>query len=101
MNQKQIQQLMKEAQKMQSQVGKAQEEVEKKEFSFSAGGGAVELIMSGKKEVIKLNIKPEVIDPEDKEMLEDLITLAITNVIAQIETELESSVGSITGGLPF
>lgn len=101
MNQAQLQKMMKQAQQMQKQVENAQSELAAKEYSATAGGGAVEITMTGAKEVLKVNIKQEVIDPEDKEMLEEMVAIAITTVLKDIETEQESALGSITGGLPF
>ncbi len=101
MNQKQIQQMMKQAQKMQNDVKSLQDELAATEYTETVGGGAVEIVMNGGKEIKAVNIKEEVIDPEDKEMLEELIMLAVNNVIAKIDQEADSKVGAITGGLPF
>ncbi|WOO88102.1 YbaB/EbfC family nucleoid-associated protein [Mollicutes bacterium LVI A0039] len=101
MNQKQIQQMMKQAQKMQNDVKSLQEELAATEYTETVGGGAVEIVMNGSKTVKSISIKEEVIDPEDKEMLEELVMLAVNNVIAKIDAEADSKVGAITGGLPF
>lgn len=101
MNQKQIQQMMKKAQKMQNDVKSLQQELAAAEYSETVGGGAVEIVMNGAKQIKSVNIKEEVIDPEDKEMLEELIMLAVNTVIAKIDKEADDKVGSITGGLPF
>ncbi len=101
MNQKQIQQMMKQAQKMQNDVKKLQDELSTKEYSETVGGGAIEIVMDGSKNVKSVNLKEDVIDPDDKEMLEELIMLAVNNVIAKIDAEADEKVGSITGGLPF
>ncbi len=101
MNIKQIQQMMKQAQKMQSDLKSIQEELEQKEYQVSSGGGAVEVKMTGDKKLVSINIKEEVIDPDDKEMLEDMIALAINNAIDEITKESEEKLGSVTGGLPF
>ncbi len=101
MNQKQIQQMMKQAQKMQNDVKSLQEELAAKEYTETVGGGAVEVVMNGNKVISSINIKEEVIDPEDKEMLEELIMLAVNTVITKIDQEADEKVGSITGGLSF
>ncbi len=101
MNQKQIQQMMKQAQKMQNDVKSLQEELAATEYSEPVGGGAVEIVMDGSKTVKSVNIKEEVIDADDKEMLEELVMLAVNNVIAKIDQEADSKVGAITGRLPF
>ncbi len=101
MNQKQIQQMMKQAQKMQNDVQKLQEEIKAKEYTETVGGGAIEIVMDGSKQLKSINIKEEVIDPDDKEMLEELIMLAVNNIIVKIDKEADEKVGAITGGLPF
>lgn len=86
-----MQQLMRQAQKMQQDMQRARAELDEREFTSSVGGGMVELTMLGNKTVKSLSIKPEVIDPDDKEMLEDLIVSAFNDVIAKIEiTEKET-----------
>ena len=78
-----LNQLMKEAKKMQSDMEKSQEELAEKEFVASAGGEAITVKVSGKKEIKEIKIKPEVVDPDDVEMLEDLITTCINNALKQ------------------
>lgn len=90
---------MKQAQKMQEDLARLTEEIEAQEFTATAGGGAVEITATGKKEIKSLNIKPEVIDPEDKEMLEDMIIAAVNEVIRKIEDTTNEQMESITGGL--
>ncbi len=92
--------MMKQVQKMQADMQKAQEELEQKEYTSSVGGGAVEITMTGKKEVVSVKIKPEVVDPEDVEMLEDLISAAVGEVISKIETDSNETMGAITGSMP-
>jgi nucleoid-associated protein EbfC len=92
-------QMLKQAQKMQEEMAKVQEELQNTEFKASSGGGAVEVIISGNKQIKSLNIKPEVIDPEDKEMLEDLIIAAVNDCLAQIEKKSEEQMSKSTGGL--
>lgn len=78
-------QLMKQAQKMQEELAKAKEEIENTQFKGSAGGGMVECIMSGKKELLSLNYKKEVVDPDDIEMLEDLTISAVNDALRAIK----------------
>lgn len=91
--------LMKQAQRMQKQMEEQQKELEEKEFTASAGGGAVEVIISGKKEIKKVSLKPEVVDPDDIEMLEDLVMAATNEAIRQVEEYSQESMAKITGGL--
>ena len=88
-----LNQLMKEAKKMQSDMEKSQEELAEKEFEASAGGEAVKVKVSGRKEIKELKIKPEVLDPEDVEMLEDLITTCVNNALKQVDDSLAASLG--------
>lgn len=91
--------LMKQAQKMQRQMEEATKELEETEVSASAGGGAVEVTVSGKKEVVKVKLKEEVVDPDDIEMLEDLIMAATNEALRKIEEISSNSMSKITGGL--
>lgn len=91
--------LMKQAQRMQKQMEESQKELETKEFTASAGGGAVEVTVTGKKEVLRVKLKPEVVDPEDIEMLEDLITAATNEAFRQMEEESSQAMSKLTGGL--
>ena len=92
-------QVIRQAQKMQEDMAAFQEEFSTKEFNASVGGGAVEITMNGAREVLSVKIKPEVIDPEDPEMLEDLIASAVNEVLKNIETENNDGMGKITGGM--
>ncbi len=91
--------LMKQAQRMQRQMEESQKELETKEFSATAGGGAVSVTVTGKKEVVKVNLDKEAIDPEDKEMLEDLIMAAVNEALRKAEEENEAMMGKMSGGL--
>ncbi|KUO76741.1 MAG: hypothetical protein APF77_12665 [Clostridia bacterium BRH_c25] len=91
--------MMKQVQKMQKDMAKLQEEVEQRTVEASAGGGAVTVVASGKKEIISIAIKPEVIDPDDAEMLQDLITAAVNEAIRQADEMLSKEMSKITGGL--
>ncbi len=92
-----MQQLMRQAQKMQQDMQRARAELDEREFTSSVGGGMVELTMFGNKTVKSLSIKPEVIDPDDKEMLEDLIVSAFNDVIAKIEIAEKETMPSMPG----
>lgn len=97
--------LMKQAQRMQRQMEEGQKELETKEFTAKAGGGAVEVTVTGKKEITKVKLTEEVVDPEDIEMLEDLIVAAANEALRQADeanTELMSKMtGGLGGGFPF
>lgn len=91
--------LMKQAQKMQKQMEEAQKELEEQEITASAGGGAVEVTVSGKREITKVKLSEEVVDPEDIEMLEDLIMAAANEALRKVEEASQASMSKITGGL--
>jgi len=91
--------LMKQAQRMQRQMEEGQKELETKEFSASAGGGAVEAVVNGKKEVLKLKLSQEVVDPEDVEMLQDLVVAAVNEALRKAEDAGNELMGKMTGGL--
>ena len=91
--------LMKQAQKMQKQMEEATKELEEKEITAAAGGGAVEVTISGKREVTKVKLAEEVVDPDDIEMLEDLIMAATNEALRQSEEASQQSMSKITGGL--
>ncbi len=93
--------MIKQAQKMQAQITALQEEIENREFSSTAGGGAVEVVMTGKKEIKSLTIKPDVVDKDDVEMLQDLIISAFNDTVHKIEETSEQEMGAITGGVSF
>ncbi|MBR3280863.1 MAG: YbaB/EbfC family nucleoid-associated protein [Clostridia bacterium] len=94
-------QLLKQAQKMQNDMMKSQEEIEAKEFEVSSGGGAVTIVMNGKKLIKSIKIKPEVVDPDDVETLEDLILAAITEGNKKADSIVEQEMGkyNVPGGL--
>ncbi|MCI9547394.1 MAG: YbaB/EbfC family nucleoid-associated protein [Lachnospiraceae bacterium] len=91
--------LMKQAQKMQKQMEESQKELEAKEFTATAGGGAVEVTVSGKKEVTKVKLAEEAVDPDDVEMLEDLIMVAVNDAMRQVEETSQAAMSRLTGGL--
>lgn len=84
---------------MQKQMEEATKELEEKEITAAAGGGAVEVTVSGKKEVVKVKLAPEVVDPDDIEMLEDLIVAATNEALRQLEEYSQQSMAKITGGM--
>ncbi len=91
--------LMKQAQRMQRQMEQATQELEEAEVTATAGGGAVEVTVSGKKEITKVKLAEEVVDPDDIEMLEDLIMAATNEALRKIEELSQQSMNKITGGL--
>ena len=95
--------LMKQAQRMQRQMEENKKALEEKEFTASAGGGAVEVVVSGKKDLKSLTISPDAVDPDDVEMLQDMIIAAVNEAINQAETESDELMRGISSGLnlPF
>ncbi|NLD47509.1 MAG: YbaB/EbfC family nucleoid-associated protein [Clostridiaceae bacterium] len=91
--------LMKQAQKMQKDMEKLQEELQERTVEASSGGGAVTVIATGKKEIKEIKIKPEVIDPDDAEMLQDLILASVNEAIRKADEMVNSEMSKITGGL--
>lgn len=91
--------LMKQAQRMQRQMEENQKELETKEFTAKAGGGAVEVTVTGKKEITKVKLSEEVVDPDDIEMLEDLIMAATNEALRKMEAETQAVMSKLTGGL--
>lgn len=92
-------QMIKQAKKMQEQMAKMQEELQERIVEASAGGGAITAKVNGRQEVLEIKIKPEVIDPEDVEMLEDLILAVINDAIKQSQEMVSGEMSKITGGL--
>lgn len=93
-----LNQMMKQAKKMQQQLEQAKAEAEEKVISASAGGGAITLEMNGRQEVLSLTLKPEVVDPEDLDMLQDLIIAAVNDAIKTSQEMVSSEITKITGG---
>jgi DNA-binding YbaB/EbfC family protein len=89
--------MLKQAQKIQNEVTAVQEDIDKREFVASAGGGAVEIVMYGKKNIKSLSIKPEAVDPEDVAMLEDLVISAFNECMQNIDKVSEEEITKITG----
>jgi len=91
--------LVKQAQKMQKDMEKLQEELKDRTIETSAGGGAITVVATGKKEIKEIVIKPEVVDPDDVEMLQDLIVAAVNEAIRKADEMVNSEMNKITGGL--
>ena len=91
--------LMKQAQRMQRQMEESQKELETKEFTAKAGGGAVEVTVTGKKEVTKVILSPEVVDPDDIEMLQDLILISVNDAVKKAADDRTQKMGAVTGGI--
>ena len=91
--------LMKQAQKMQKQMEEAQANLESQEFTTTAGGGAVEVKVSGKKQLLSVKLDEEVVDPDDVEMLEDLIVAAVNEALTQVDQAAAGSMSKLTGGM--
>lgn len=91
--------MMKQVQKMQQDMQKMQEELEERQVEASAGGGAVTVIATGKKNIVSIKIKPEVVDEDDVEMLEDLVTAAVNEAIRNADEMVAKEMGKITGGM--
>ena len=94
-----MQKQLKQLQAMQAEMERTQEELAKKEITTTSGGGAVEVTLNGNKEITKLVIDKDVVDPDDVEMLQDLVIAAVNEAIRQMEDLAESEMNKITGGL--
>lgn len=92
-------QMLKQAQKMQEDMASLQEDLESREYTAVSGGGAVSVTVDGKHLIKSLKVNPEIIDPDDAEMLEDLITVAVNEAITNASKAAEDEMGAITGGL--
>ncbi len=91
--------LLKQAQQMQEKMARMQAELAAKTVEASAGGGMVKVVMNGKHEVVSVTIDPEVVDPQDVEMLEDLVAAAVTEAAGRVEEMVREEMSSITGGM--
>ena len=91
--------LMKQAQKMQKQMAEMQEALSEKTLEVSAGGGAVKVKINGEKQILDLIISPEAVDPDDVEMLQDLVRTAVNEAIRQMDDAVNSQMSQITGGM--
>ena len=94
-----MQKMMKQVQKMQADMARLQEELGGRTVESSAGGGVVKVVANGKQEVVSIEIKPEAVDPEDVEMLQDLILTAVNGALNQSREMVAGEMGKLTGGL--
>ena len=92
-------QIMKQAQMMQQKMAKLQEEASQQTAEATAGGGAVTAVVNGKNQILSLTINKEAVDPEDVEMLQDLIVAAVNEALTKVHAEMAEQMGKITGGL--
>ena len=91
--------MIRQAQQTQDEITTLQEDIENREFSATSGGGAVSVVVTGKKTIKSLTINKEVVDPEDVEMLQDLVISAINEAVNQVENTTETEMSKITGGV--
>jgi DNA-binding YbaB/EbfC family protein len=91
--------IMKQAQKMQAQIAKIQEELAQKTVEASAGGGMVSVVANGKQEIVSIKIEPEVVDPKDVEMLQDLVVAAVNEALRKAQEMIAEEMSKVTGGL--
>ena len=94
-----MQSMMQQAQRMQMNIARVQEELNNREFEASAGGGMVTATVTGAKELKSVHISPEVVDPDDIEMLEDLVTAAVNEALKTAEATVQEEMGKVTGGM--
>lgn len=94
-----MQKMMKQVQKMQADMAKMQEELGSRTVESTAGGGVVKVVANGKQEIVSVEIKPEAVDPEDVEMLQDLILTAVNGALKQSQEMVSREMGKLTGGL--
>jgi len=94
-----MQQLMRQAQKLQEQMSKTQEDLEVREYTAQAGGGMVTVVVTGKRELKSINIKPECVDPDDVDMLQDLILAAVNEALRVGEQAREAELGKLSPGM--
>ena len=92
-------QMMKQAQKMQQDLLKMQQEMETKEYEATAGGGVVTAVANGKRELLRITIDPEAVDPDDVEMLQDMVVAAANEALRKADAEQAASMSKLTGGL--
>ena len=95
-----MQNLMRQAQKMQEDMAAKQAELEEREYEISAGGGVVNVNINGKKEILSISISPDIVDPDDIETLEDILVAAVNEAIKRVEDTNSEEMAKITGGIP-
>jgi hypothetical protein len=91
--------MMKQVQKMQAQMAKMQEELSQRTVESTAGGGAVKVVANGKQEIVSIEIQPEAVDPEDVEMLQELVLTAVNDALNQVQEMMSREMGKLTGGM--
>ncbi len=91
--------MMKRLQQMQDDMARVQKECEEAEYQASAGGGAIDVTVNGKHQLVSVKIQPDVVDPEDVEMLEDLLVAAVNEAMRKADDTMEREMGKITGGM--
>jgi len=91
--------LMKQAQQMQAKMAKMQEELEEKTVEATAGGGVIKVVVNGKQELLDIKIEPDAVDPEDVEMLEDLILAAVNEGMRKVQEMVSAEMSKLTGGM--
>lgn len=96
---KNMNQMMKQMKKMQAQMAKAQEELANKEVEGTAGGGAVKVTMNGHKQILDVQISPEAVDPDDVELLQDLVMAAMNEALKNVDELVQRDLGKVTGGM--
>lgn len=94
-----LQKMMQQAQQMQSKLAEMQEKLAQEEMEGTSGGGAVRVVLNGKKELRKINLDPSVIDPQEQEVLEDLIMAAFRDASGKVETHANEQMGKLTSGM--
>ena len=91
--------MLRQAQKMQEDMAALQEDLDSREYDISAGGGVVEVKINGRKEILNINIKPEIVDPDDIEMLSDILVAAVNEAIKRVESTNASEMEKVTGSM--
>ena len=94
-----MQAMIRQAQKMQEDMATLQAELDEREYEVSAGGGMVKVRINGKKEILSIDIKPDIVDPDDIETLSDILTAGINEAISRVDKENSDAMGAITGGM--
>ena len=92
--------MLRQAQKMQEDIATLQEDLDAREYTVSAGGGMVTVVINGKKEILSIDIKPEIVDPDDIETLTDILTAGVNEAIKRVETTNSEEMSKITGSMP-
>lgn len=92
--------MLRQAQKMQEDMAALQEDLDSREYTVSAGGGMVTVVINGKKEILSIDVKPEIVDPDDIETLTDILTAGVNEAIKRVETTNSEEMSKITGSMP-